>query len=164
MPQPAGKGELLHTLHSSANELERLLATIPAKHLAPSGEGDELTLKDTLAHIAYWQDSLADRIEAVLHNRPIEPPPGVPQAEVDRLNRLAVESSRSRTWSQVHSDLQNSFHRITRLVESIDEAELFGQSRFHAIDHAPLWQTIADESYEHYNEHLDFVRSWQEER
>jgi hypothetical protein len=156
LQRPADKGKLLYTLHAAFAELEGLLAGVPKEHRERSGTGDQWTLKDTLAHIVYWQESLADRIEAVLHDRPIDPPPGAPQADVDRLNEQAVAQSRRQTWDEVHAGLQNSFRRIVQLVEALDETDLFAYGRFAAIDHAPLWQTIADETYDHYNEHIDF--------
>jgi hypothetical protein len=161
MQAPANKLELLNAVRSAFTELEAVVAHIPENQLSVSGAGDDWTLKDTVAHIAFWQSSLVDRIEAALHHRPVDPPPDISPAEVDRLNRQAVEASRARSWAEVHADLRRSLQSLLHLVESLPEEELFAPHRFQEIERAPLWRAIAGETYAHYQEHIDTLRSWQ---
>jgi hypothetical protein len=155
---PTNKVELLSRIRSAYNHLENALSLVPPSRLTVTGVTQEWSVKDLTAHIHYWQDFLFSQIQAVLDNTVVMQQPLESQADTDRINRQVVLASRDKPWAVVHLEFQQSTQRVLEIIESLSDVDLFTRGRFLAIDHEPLWVSIASETYEHYEEHLEHIR------
>ncbi len=166
-PTPTTKQELLRRIRERHADMEELLSSLsPAQMRAPELDGG-WSVKDSLAHIAAWEKILPtivgkyQRGETVVLWAPgfeIDGDNG--QAQMDRYNAHLFEQNRERALADVLDDFRETFMQIVALIESLSEAEIFDDNFFPARKGHALLPFIVGDTYEHYDEHLGWIRAW----
>lgn len=162
MPKP----QLLSQMREAYAEIELLLASLsPAQMTGPSVY-DQLTVKDVLAHLASWLRLEADWLETSLRGEPVQRfAPGYEEdgvnseANMHRLNEHLYEEHKDRPLEAVLGDFHAAYRRLVAIVESMPEADLNDPQRFAWWSHGPIWRSIAANSYEHFQEHAELIRT-----
>ena len=147
----------------SWTDLWELVDSMGPETLATTGP-DGWAVKDHLAHLAAWEQSLLalldgrDRIEAMGL--------GAMKGDTDALNAAVWELHRDRSSEDAVAYFRDSHARLMATLESLDEAG-FELPYFHYQPAAkgeensdlPVVEWIAGNTYEHYLEHIDWIKS-----
>lgn len=161
MPEPCNKEDLDCRIWAATSELDRLVAAVPPELREAPGLEGEWSLKDVLIHLAYWQNSICDRIEAALNGQPV---PQIEPGSVDARNAGAVAEMHARPFDAVYRHLAAAGDRLTGLLQALSHEELFDPGAFPEITQKALWEAIDSETAGHYDEHLPNLKRWMAER
>jgi uncharacterized protein (TIGR03083 family) len=114
------------------------------------------TTKDVLGHCIHWASQIAFGLGAKL-----EPPDYVANAKdrpaVDEWNARAVRHYRSLSFDQVKAELDRVVDALIAQVRKKTDAEMSATDTLPYAAPEPLWQQIANETFEHWPEHADDI-------
>jgi hypothetical protein len=145
------------------DHLAELVDSLGTDELAMSGS-DGWAVKDHLAHIAAWERSLlaifegADRIKAM----------GLPGGEMDtdEINRAVWELNRNRSQEDALAYFRDTHANLVRKLDSMSDADFdlpyaHYQPSANSDDDGdrPVVAWVAGDTYEHYFEHIDWIRA-----
>ena len=118
------------------------------------------SIKDILAHIASWHHRLLIWLGAAVHNE--EPDISGPDSveDMDALNAQFYQENKPRPLDEVLADFRATYQQINDRIQAIPEEYLINPHRFPWSDGEPLWQLVAGDTYEHYQEHLAQIQEW----
>jgi hypothetical protein len=151
------KDELLQTIHKCREEIECCWAGATEEQLtARPGPQADWSVKDLIAHLTFWeQDMLKSLGSSALGTTPDW------NADTDAINARVFEANKDRSLDEIRSEFRQSLDQICDLVGCLSDADLNSTEKISTPDPMPLWQYIADETYEHYrDDHLPDMRAW----
>jgi hypothetical protein len=157
------KSELLTRITTGYAELDGIIAPLNEAQLNGAGVNGDWSIKDTIAHIAAWQQSALARMRsAVQHETPAA---HTLQDEsdiggIDARNARFYEENKDRSPADILADFRSSYHGIVALIPTMNDSDLFEEQQFAWMKGSALWELIAGDTYEHYDEHLPSIRDW----
>jgi hypothetical protein len=77
----------------------------------------------------------------------------MPDAELDQLNEQIYQENRDRPLEDVMQALDETHAEALHLVADSSEADLFDPNRFRLHGGEPIWEAIAANTFDHYEEH-----------
>jgi hypothetical protein len=154
------KQQMLTTLREVFNRWETLLAGLSEAQITAPQPGDNLSIKDVIAHLRAWQQVSIARLEAAQRNQePVFPawlrgshPDS--EEETDEFNARIYETYQEQSWSQVHQAWREGFLRFLELGEAIPEELLLDTERYPWLNGYALFAVLRG-SYGHHEEHLE---------
>ena len=154
------KAQLLAEMNSKYAELESLLASLNEQQMTTPGVSGDWSIKDILAHITTWQQSMLERLQAVARN--VTPAFYGPDndEEMDRMNARFYQENKARPLSEVLSNFSTSHRQVVEMVQTLQDEDLFDPNRFTWRRGSPLWDLVAGDTYEHYDEHMQSIQQW----
>jgi hypothetical protein len=165
--EPVNKAQLLEKMAHGHAAMDKLLSSMDERQMLQPGVYGEMSVKDVLAHIAAWEGMEAGWIRASLNGEQVlRFAPGFvlgegdDNAAMDGLNEQIFKQNKNKTLVQVLSDLQAAQRQLTETVEALLEGDLTDIHRFDWWDGEPIWTSIAGNSYEHYQEHIELIQDW----
>jgi hypothetical protein len=113
-----------------------------------------------LAHIASWHHRLLTLLHAAIRNE--EPTISGPDSveEMDALNAQFYRENKSRPLDEVLTEFRATHQQIRDIIQAMHEEELISPQRFAWTQGSPLWQLVAGDTYEHYQEHRAQIQEW----
>jgi hypothetical protein len=112
-----------------------------------------------MAHISAWEAELIKLLWQVKQS--IRPTSAHFSAtEVDDLNASWHEETRSRPLDRVMADFESVRKQTIRRVEAFNDEDLNSPKRFPWLGEQPLWEWIANDSFEHEEEHKAQIEEW----
>jgi len=160
MTEQVNKAGVLRELSNSYAALKDILASLDEKNYFREGVIPGWSMKDILAHINSWHHRLLTILDAAIHNE--EPSLTGPDnvEEMDKLNAQFYQENKSLSLAEVLADFHTSYQHIFDIVQAMPEQDLVSPHRFTWTQAGPLWQAIAGDTYEHYQEHLIQIQEW----
>ena len=157
------KTHLLDEMNSAYTELENILAPLDSEQLTTPGVNGDWSIKDILAHLTTWQHYLVIRLQAAVRNeRPAIQ--GILSEDegtaIDKLNAGFYEENKSRPLNEVIADFRTTYRQIVEAVQALNGEDLFEPRRFAWMKGNALWELVAGDTYEHYQEHLQSIQEW----
>jgi hypothetical protein len=152
---------LVKAIRSGYARFRKLLAGLDPAQIAAPAEAGEWSVKDTLAHILVHEERMLRWIDERLSGRlPAAPQPyGMPDERLDEINRRIFEENRDLPLDEILAGL-DEFHALAlELVRGAAERDLFDPTRFQLEGGEALWQAVAANTYEHYQEHARDLRA-----
>lgn len=150
------KSELTERMRATRAEFERLLAELEPDQMTRSGVAGGWSVKDMLAHIAWYQREEAELfgetgVEAsLLWEVPQEP-----------RNEMLFEQNRDRPLDAVLTEFRQAFEKLLAVVERLSDEDLNTPGRFPGTSvERPPWRAIAVHAYDHDREHIEMIRTW----
>lgn len=164
---PSDKQELLHRIRARHADMAELLASLsPAQMTAPVLD-DGWSVKDSLAHLAAWENKLLgwignyQRGETVVRWAPgFEVDGDNSEQQMNRYNAHLFAESRERELTAVLDTFRETFMNVVATIESLSDSEIFDDNHFPARSGSPLLNLIIGDTYEHYDEHIGWIRAW----
>jgi uncharacterized damage-inducible protein DinB len=150
------KAAFLEAARSARRVWNELLSDIDAEDMGQDGAVGEWSVKDTIAHISWFEREMAELLETKtlvgsdLWNLP-------PDERNEAIYQQYCEQPQDKTLSES----KTSFDRLVSAIEALEEDELSDPSRYKNMP--PDWvprQIIAQNSYEHYQHHVNDIRAW----
>ena len=151
------KAQLAEALQSARQEWEALLARVKPSAYEQPGVSGQWSLKDVIAHIGWHEREVAQALQARNFTNGSE----WWSLPTDERNSRIYEANRNYPLAQVLTEAQAAHSGLVAAVLSLSEDDLNDSSRFpyHPPGAAP-WEIVAQNSYQHYQDHLADLRKW----
>jgi hypothetical protein len=165
MNDSMNKTKFLDIMRTERKQWEALLSEVGIARMEIPGAAGEWSVKDIIAHITAYEQGLVEWLRAASCGETVEFPI-LDHPDLDYRNQLIYSVNRSRTLEEVLQESEEVFHELSQLVASLLEEELLDPDKtaWFVIgrwkEARPLWKCIADDSYEHYKQHVEGVREW----
>jgi hypothetical protein len=151
--------ELAELIREHAKELELLVAQLSVAQLNQAGAVGVWSVKDVLAHLAFWQRYGAALARAARHN-------ATPQIDVDIDD--ATESQNASVVAQYYlastgavlANWSEAREELLEQIAGLTEEQLNDPDYFTWNEGRPLLERIAGNSYDHEREHIEQIRQW----
>jgi hypothetical protein len=150
------KTELLAKVSQSRAEFEALVGQFSDEQLLQPVLPGGWTVKDALAHIAWWARRAYIVINAVTDG--LEPEYSLDESDVDNVNRNTYEANRLRPLADVRRDEAECYHALLALVEGLPDDVLSDPSKFAWTKGHPLSVVVEWNTFAHYDEHMPDLR------
>lgn len=157
------KTTLLNTIQRERAQFEALIAPLSEEQLCSPTLDGQWSVKDIMAHVAKWELICARWLEECLRGETPQPSERLDRTSNDRI----YEKYRDRSLPEVRrifdSAHQHFLHQVNLLAEAYSEDDLNAPHRFAWTESWPgfsLIAAIADNSYEHYQDHGAQIQSW----
>jgi hypothetical protein len=149
---------LIEKIQQGYEQFEAFLAQLSEEQLTTPGVNSTWSIKDNLSHLTHWQSSIDDKLAGLLAGQ--EPPQRLPNLETeDAINEYVYQENKDRSLADVRERFRASYDHLLATVQALSEEQLnspfpWAKHRFNA------WEYIAGNTYEHYQEHSEFIRNW----
>ncbi len=152
--------QLLEVMRTARSDWEALLTEAGEARLTEPGVEGDWSLKDIIAHIAYYERWTADCVAAIRRGEPL-PHSEYQGLEMDERNARIYERNRERSLADVLCDSQNSFQRSLDAVQGLRDEDLYDREflRGYGVEWV-VHELIEGDTYEHYQDHSASVRAW----
>jgi hypothetical protein len=156
------KSELLEALEDGRQELVEMLQDLPDEDMVKPGVCGEWSIKDILAHLAQWEGQTVTLLFQARQSERTPTTAHFGKETVDEVNQRWYEANRDRPLERVWEDWIGVRKQMIRRVSEFSEKELTDPQRYPWSNGRPLWQIIADSTFDHEDEHADGIREWLE--
>jgi hypothetical protein len=146
------RAELLQLVDGGRTKLEAALAGIDEHQytnpLLPGG----WSVKDLLGHIGFWERRIAGLYDILVAGD--EPQDVVSNETVDELNARVYQDNLLVPLGITRLNEEEAFAAIRAVAENAPEDDLFNPHRFPWTQGTPFHRFIAENTYEHYADHI----------
>ncbi len=159
------KSQILADLTEVFTRWQELLARLSLEQIdqlvLPSG----WTLKDTVAHLWFWQQASVARMDAAVHHKQPDYPEWWaifgpdPEEKVDQANAWNYEHNRDKPWVNAYADWKTQFQQYLKLLKQVSEDDLLKPSRYAWMGKYALSASSVG-SLDHHQEHYAEVSGW----
>ncbi len=148
--------ELIDMVKHERATWEALIARIDENRLTQPGVADQWSVKDIIAHITWHEREMVDLIKAhalvgsELWNLP-----------TDDRNAAIYEEIRQQPLEQVLEESTQVYQQLITVLPSLTDQDLTNPESFPGMppDWQP-WMIIAQNTYEHYQDHIPDIERW----
>jgi hypothetical protein len=140
---------MLELIQRSQAEYQAFIDHLPDAEKSATGTADQWSVKDIVAHLAFWMETMNERLTAAKHGQvPAE------SRDFNALNAEAFEKRRGLSWAQAVDAVDNAFKTLTALIQDFSDEELSDPKRYPWLNGRPLTGSIAGNSFGHVYEHI----------
>jgi DinB superfamily len=160
------RAELLRRIAASKEDLDDLVSTIDPRRIGEEGPDGGWSIKDHLAHLGTWAEFALFRVEERTEEHEIV---GLTTEEyeplgVDELNDIIRERHRRRPAGEVPRYLDDVWDRLFSAVSAVLQDRLDLPWLPEDPSRGSLADTVAENSFEHLEEHDPTFRALAEDR
>lgn len=150
--------DLLRRTIRERNRLAQLWQGLSAAQMTrrPGPQAD-WSVKDMIAHIAWWEAAMCDLAPRVIAGETIDF-----DGAVDDANSTAFGENRDLPLGAVLDDFEASLARVESLLRTLSDQQI-NDAAICQIFGKPLRHFIAANTYGHYADHLDDLKAYIEE-
>src|SRR5512140_416756 len=159
------KAELIERMSSERARLEALLDRVGEDRMTVPAINVGWSIKDTIGHITYYERWLLEWLEAAVRGQ-VTVATHRDLLSVDERNALIFDENRDRPLPDILAESRQLHDRLMLMVRLLPESDLLDAHRFERYispffdGPRPLWKCIAENSYEHYEEHNRAIEAW----
>ena len=156
MEQPRSVQQMIDTIQNTWTTWETLLTQIDQEQLTQPGVAGEWSLKDIIAHITWHEREMVGLVEAhALVGSELWDLP------TDERNVAIYEEVRHQPLEQVLEESAEIHKQLLEALPSLSDEDLTNPESFPNMppDWQP-WMLIAQNTYEHYQDHILDVQGW----
>jgi uncharacterized damage-inducible protein DinB len=149
MSTPSRKTEILEEIRATHQPLEALLTMPDDARMTQSGAMGEWSVKDTLAHITWWEQHLLRRMRTGrddVYDGAVDD-----RATTDRTNAEVFAANRERPLGDVLAAFHASYQELLSALEGMSEDELAPEE---------IYDAIRADTFGHYPEHTGALQAW----
>ena len=160
------KSKLIEWIVCGHGVFKAMLAELSPEQMLLSGVIGDWSVKDILMHIVVHEQRMLDWLEERLRgSMPETPQPyDMQEDELAVLNRQIHLENMDNPLDDALYELDRLNERALGAVIRAAEADLIDSSRFCLKNGEPLWEAVAANTYEHYEEHSRDIRAWLEKQ
>jgi glutathione S-transferase len=159
------KSEFLAILRTERAKLERLLAAVGISRMDVAGVSGFYSTKDIVAHLAAYDRALVKWLKEARAGR-VYMDNVLDQPDLNARNAVVYEINKDRGAADVVEIFRQTLDELEACVEFLTDEELT-KADLTAWFVAPrwqrkqeLWQCIANDSYEHQQQHIPDIDRW----
>lgn len=159
------KVELLEALTFTRARWDAVLAQVGKERMTVPAINGGWSIKDTVGHVTYYERWLLDWLEAAARGQVVVATHR-DLLRVDERNAIIFRENRDRPLHAVLEESSQVHDRLMLMVRLLPESDLLDPHRFERYvlpfweTGHPLWKCIAENSYEHYEEHRRSIQAW----
>jgi hypothetical protein len=160
MTEPINKSSLLNEMQTNYAALVEIISPLDNAQMTTEGVIPGWSIKDILAHITSWHLRLLTWLNAAIRNQ--QPTISGPESEeeMNALNAQFYQENKSLSLDEALTNFRITHQQITEWIQSMLEEDLINPNRFAWLQGQPLWQLVAGDTYEHYQEHKAQIKAW----
>jgi DinB superfamily len=147
------KSRLIEMLRRARADQEALLSSLSAEELGAAGTPERWSAKDLMAHIAFWEERMMQRLAARARGESFSE---LSDGEVDGVNAGVFEENRGRSWDQVQADAERVFDQLIAMVSQYGEPELTDPAPVGWYRDRSLLASIVGNSFTHPQMHISW--------
>jgi hypothetical protein len=158
-------------MRKANDDLEQVYSSLKAEQIDEPGVYDDLSAKDVLAHITAWQGMVLTWLRDTQEGRAptryapgFEVGPGTPEEESEvtmhLLNAQIKQKYQDSSFNEVLHEYRRGHLQLLAFVDGMSDEEINDTGRFFWLEGAPVWASIAGNSFEHIAEHLGLIHLW----
>jgi hypothetical protein len=148
------KTRLIQLLDLNRSFQQQLLAEFSTEADRRSGQWENWSFKDELAHIVAWQLNSLARMAAQIHAEPIPD-----FDDYQTINRAIYDTNRDRTLAEIVAEADRAYAEYVQIIQAYSAEELTQAARFSDQEQRSLASQIMNNGYEHPLVHYaDFYR------
>ena len=153
------KDEISDALEDERENFLEAIDGLSAEQLQTSGVVGEWSVKDIMIHLSAWE---AELVKLLWQARQGQKPTTLhfSQIDTDAINQQWFENYRSRSMERVIDDFEAVRKQTIRRLEAFSDDDLNQAQLFTWQGKQPLWEWIANDSFQHENEHAAQIREW----
>lgn len=138
---------LIEKIEQGYTQLVRLYRSVPVTDLLEPTLANGWSVKDVLSHIAAWEWRCASLLnESHQSDLPLRALP-----DVEALNHEFFQERQEWSWAEVEDDFRQAHQTMLTAIRAIPPVRLTSKI---------VQQSIAEETWEHYAEHLPDLERW----
>jgi hypothetical protein len=157
MTEWIGTAEVRDLIRATNARLDLLLSGLNVDQMNQPGAVGVWSVKDVIAHIAFWERYAIAIVRAVLGG---ETPVLDAEDLTETRNASVVAQYYQRPLGAVIAEWYAAREELLDLLEDISDEDLNDAQRFPWSDGRTLLDRVAGNSYEHEHEHIDQIREW----
>lgn len=158
MSEQMQKKDLREHIQQSYGQLMELVSSLSEEQVTTPGVNGAWSVKDNLAHLTVWQNYTLASLRAIPTGQ--KPDAFAPGLETeDEKNEHFYQQNKDRSLKEVLADLQEGYQGVLDALGGLSEQSLnepFPWSKQGNV----VWESIAGNTYEHYEEHRANVLHW----
>jgi hypothetical protein len=159
------KAEFLKVFRSEHAKLETLLQAVGSERLEVAGVSGSYSVKDILAHLTAYNRALVNWLNAAQAGQ-VYVDPVVDQPDLDTRNAAVYARNKDRRPAAVREAFHQTLAELEACIDALSDEELndaertawFVEPRWQRKQ--ALWQCIANDSYEHHQQHIPDIKRW----
>ena len=149
--------DLSALIRAASTRMELLVAQLSVAEINQPGAVGVWSVKDVLAHIAFWERYAVNILQAAVHG---ETPMLSAEDETERKNASVVAQYYQRSLAAVISDWQQAREDLLEAIEDLADEDLNDPNRFSWNAGRSLLDRIAANSFGHEQEHIEQIQAW----
>jgi hypothetical protein len=154
------KADLIERIRAEHQLFEAAIDGMTDAHMTAPGAEANWSVKDIAAHLAFWQQRAIFLLECARDGWQVDKNRWS-GGDIDRLNEQVYRAHRDRPLADVLAELRQSQSEVLARLEATPEVDLTTRGRFDWLpNNVTLVDNITGETYEHYQEHSESLRSW----
>ncbi len=157
MTEITTKEALLQRARDERRRLEEALNRVTEAEMELPGVTGDWSIKDTLAHIAEWEQQFLGWYRA---GRRGEIPERPDFENIDPFNRTIYEKHADRSLADVCAWFEASYRELVAALKGMTQEELFTMGVYAWTGDYPLAVYARANADEHYAEHADSIYAW----
>jgi hypothetical protein len=160
--QPPTKTELLNLIDGSWRKLNGIVDGLDEEQLTTLRDANNWTIKDHLAHVTAWEQSVLALLEGRDRNEAAGIVGATDDMTVDEENAIIQRRNVDRSLADVREAFQRSHRQVVAAIEALSDDDLL-RSYAHYQPHVPdapeepVVGWIIGNTYEHYDEHIGWI-------
>jgi uncharacterized damage-inducible protein DinB len=154
------KHELLAAMESARAELLEAIAGLSDEQLLEPGVVGNWSVRDVLQHISLWEAELVRLLAHVEQGRKPSGERWSGNVDIDALNAKWHAETAGRLLDRVQDDFHAVRRQTLRRLETLSDGDLERVRPQAWLRKRPLWQWIAEETFEHDAEHAAEILAW----
>jgi DinB family protein len=161
--QPMTAARLSDILRAERAQWNELLAQVGLDRMEIPGVEGEWSVKDLVAHLTWYERAIVEGAQQVLRTGIFtrRRPAGV---GIDEMNARIAAESRARPAGEVLAEADAVFDQLLAVVAACPEDVLNDPRRLGLPDDMVPWMGVANNSYAHYRQHEQALRTWLDRR
>jgi hypothetical protein len=162
MSLPTERAALMDMIRAERARLEETIGAMTERQLTSPQLDGGWSPKDALAHLAYWETSMLDRVRRAAAGERIERSTMSDEErvhEIDTSNAQAYQEWRDRPLDDVRAVFAASYRDVIATLEGLSDQQIFGADGISKQLGYNVVELIAGDTYEHYQEHGDAIRA-----
>lgn len=158
---PATKSDLLYRIADSYTAWAMTIDAAPPREMALPVLHGGWSVKDEVAHVAFWEARLLAVVRAArAGDAPPHPPLIGNDAKVEAMNAEVLEASRQRGLDDVLADMERTHAAFVQAIWELSDDAIFDAHHFPWVGAESLAIAVAGDTYEHYPEHTRNIQRW----
>jgi uncharacterized damage-inducible protein DinB len=152
------RSKFLSTLKSDRETWESLLAQFDQDQMTQPFTSENWALKDIIAHVTWYERQMVGVLQArTLVGSDLWDLPH------NERNKTIFEENKHRPLNEVKREAQEVYKQLFEVLGTLSDEELVNSRKFSDMpeDWVP-WKVIADNSFNHYHQHMPEVQAWLE--
>ncbi|MDL1896467.1 ClbS/DfsB family four-helix bundle protein [Anaerolineae bacterium CFX7] len=163
---------LLNEIERAHQDMTRWLAALSDDEKTAPILNEGWSVKDSLAHLIAWEKMTLDWLARSLQGEQVKrfvegfqyDTEAEREAVMEKLNTHLYEQNKNRPLPEVMQDFRATHRAIFDFVAQMNENDIFDPNRFAWRNGSPAFDMLAGNTYEHYDEHRQWILEALEQR